>query len=179
MITTLTLLFSFSSLFTEPRATKVGDLVTVMISESSYGTNRAETVTNKSDDVSFAASQQNLVPASIPLGNSMSAGISTKNDHNGRGRSVKEDKLIAYITATVTEVMSNGNLKIEGEKKINLNQDIQTIKVSGVVRPEDIATDNYINSNRLANAKIEYKGKGAVDSGQKRGFLMKLFDWIF
>ncbi|MDD2890395.1 MAG: flagellar basal body L-ring protein FlgH, partial [bacterium] len=143
------------------------------------GANRAETVTNKSDDVSFGISQDNLVPASVPLGNTISAGISTKNDHNGRGRNIKEDKLIAYITATVTEVMPNGNLKIEGEKKINLNQDAQTIKVSGVVRAEDIETDNYINSNRLANAKIEYKGKGAVDSGQKRGFFMKLFDWIF
>ncbi|MDD5529912.1 MAG: flagellar basal body L-ring protein FlgH [bacterium] len=177
MISIYILLFSFSSLFTEPRAMKVGDLVTVMISESSYGVNRAETVTNKSDNVSFGVSQENLAPATIPV--SLSGGVSTNNDHNGRGRSIKEDKLVAYITATVTEVMPNGNLKIEGEKKINLNQDAQIIKVSGVVRADDIETDNYINSNRLANAKIEYKGKGAVESGQKRGFLMKLFDWIF
>lgn len=167
--------------FTEPRASRVGDLVTVIITESSYAKNRAETYANKDDDISLGASQtglSNVIPG-LTLGNALKVGLSGENKHNGRGRNLREGKLTAFVTAQVVEVLENGNLKIKGEKKIHISQDDQILKVEGIVRPEDIGVNNQVLSICLADAKIEYKGKGVVESGHRKGFILRLLDWLF
>ncbi len=166
-----------SSLFTERIAYKSGDLITVVIVESSYGKNQAQTNTNKEESIAVGASQSGL--SGLLPGNSLSLGGKFKNEHSGRGKSWRKGELKGYLTAEVVEVLENGNLKIKGEKKIHINQDDQIMKVEGTIRQEDIEPGNQILSTHIANAKIEYKGKGVVENGHRKGFLMRLFDWVF
>lgn len=174
------LLFSVveGSLFTERMAYKVGDLITVVIVESSYGKNQAETRTNKQEAISVGASQSGLSRGLFP-GASLSLGGKFKNEHDGRGKSWRRGELKGYLTAEIVEILETGNLKIKGEKKIHINQDDQILKVEGIIRQEDIEPGNQILSTYIANAKIEYKGKGVVESGHRKGFFMRLLDWFF
>ncbi len=165
------------SLFTERVACSVGDLVTVVIVESSYGKNQAQTRTDKRDEISVSASQSGI--SRVFSGAGISLGGKLKNEHDGRGKSWRKGELKGYVTAEVVEVLENGNLKIKGEKKIHINQDDQILKLEGVIRPEDIEPGNQILSTFLADAYIQYKGKGVVESGHRKGFLLRLLDWLF
>ncbi len=168
------------SLFTERVACSVGDLVTVVIVESSYGKNQAQTRTNKTDDVFVSASQSGL-SALIPtgIGSALSLGGKTNSKHDGKGKSWRRGELKGYVTAEVVEILENGNLKIKGEKKIHINQDDQILKLEGVIRPEDIEPGNQILSTYMADANIQYKGKGVVENGHRKGFFMRLLDYLF
>ena len=179
MIWVIFLVIGGGSLFTEPRANRVGDLVTVIITESSYAKNRVETRTDKSEDISVGASQSGIPGLPASIGNSISAGVSLDNEHDGKGKNLREGKFEAYVTAKVVEVLENGNLKIAGEKKVHISQDDMIIKVAGIVRPEDIGANNQVLSISLADANIEYKGKGVVEGGHRKGFISRLLDWLF
>ncbi len=104
---------------------------------------------------------------------------SAESSHSGSGKISGGDKLTARITATVIDVMPNGNLLVEGRKEVTFEKEKRFIVLSGIVRPEDIEFDNSVSSSRIADARIEYSGTGVVSDKQKPGVFHRIFDWIY
>lgn len=167
--------FSSYSLYTDRKAHMLGDVLTVLISEESSASRTAKTYTQKRDEVATSGEGTGVLDF-IPL---FSGGIDYKNLHDGTGKTSRQGKLWATITTKVVEVLPNGDLRIEGKKTVLVNQDKEEITLKGLVRHEDIAADNTVLSIYLADAQIEYKGKGAVDAGQKKGIILRILDWFF
>jgi len=163
------------SLYADRRAEQVGDILTVLISEESSASRTAKTYTRKKDEVSTSGGGTGVLNF-IPL---FSGGVDYKNLHDGTGRTSRQGRLWATITTKVVEILPNGELRIEGKKTVQVNQDKEVITLKGLVRPEDIGPDNTILSIYVADAQIGYKGKGAVDAGQKKGIILRILDWFF
>jgi flagellar L-ring protein precursor FlgH len=94
---------------------------------------------------------------------------------NGSGTAAQSNSITGLVSASVVRLYANGNLQILGQKKLTLNNGDEYVRVSGIVRPQDIGIGNIVNSNRLANAEIIYIGAGEVADTGKRGWLSKLF----
>ena len=93
----------------------------------------------------------------------------------GEGELTQENSLDGSITATVTRVLPNGYLVIKGEKLLTLNEGSEVVRVSGIVRTTDIDSNNMIESTKIANAHITYKGNGVVSNSSKAGWLTRFF----
>jgi flagellar L-ring protein precursor FlgH len=176
---------AFGSLFISQKAHQVGDIVTIRIVESSSASNKANTTTERNSSIAIQTPEffglEKEVPNSWifnPLGN-LSAGFGS--DFDGEGSTNRSGDLTAYITAKIMEILPNGNLKILGVREVAINNERQFIHLSGIVRSRDISTDNIILSTYIADAKIEYSGKGVIDDRQKPGWLANLFNkfWPF
>ena len=175
----------FGSLFISQKAHHVGDIVTIRIVESSSASNRADTSTERDSSINIQTPEffgaEDDVPSSWlfnPLGN-LSAGFGS--DFEGDGETNRSGELSAYITSKITEVLPNGNLRILGVREVTVNNEKQFIHISGIIRSRDISTDNIILSTYIADAKIEYSGKGVINDRQKPGWLANLFNalWPF
>ena len=163
------------SLYTDRRAQRVGDILTVLITEQSSASRAAKTYTQKKDEISASGGGTGVLDF-IPL---FSGGVDYKNRHDGVGRTSRQGRLWATITTRVVEILPNGDLRIEGKKTVQVNQDKEEITLKGLVRPEDIGPDNTVLSIYVADAQIGYKGKGAIDAGQKKGIFLRILDWFF
>ncbi|HDG98416.1 MAG TPA: flagellar basal body L-ring protein FlgH, partial [Desulfobacterales bacterium] len=104
---------------------------------------------------------------------------SMSNSFDGSGSTSRDETMTASITARVVEVLPNGNLYIRGTRQIKVNNEVQYITLSGLIRPYDISPDNTVLSSYIADAKIEYTGKGAVSDKQRPGWLMRLLDYVW
>ncbi len=159
------------SLFTDLRPVGVDDVVTILIQENSIGVGDAVTNTDKKVDI-----QGQGGIGFLDLVKPWGIGGSAKFD--GTGTTSRNGRLVARLSARVTEIRPNGNLAIEGKKIVKVNQDEQVITVTGVVRPQDIGTNNTVFSSAIADARIEYSGKGAVTTGQRPGIVTRMLNWI-
>jgi flagellar L-ring protein precursor FlgH len=106
----------------------------------------------------------------------LSGTLNDAGKFDGEGNSAQSNSLTGYITTTVARVLPNGNLYIKGEKKIWINQGQENVVLSGVIRPVDLAPDNTISSSRVANARITYGGKGALNDANTAGWLSRFFN---
>jgi flagellar L-ring protein precursor FlgH len=95
---------------------------------------------------------------------------------SGAGSSAQSNSLAGSLTVTVIDVQANGNLVVQGDKTLKLNQGDEFVHISGVVRSADIATNNTVTSDKLADARISYSGKGVVDSSNHMGWLARFFN---
>ena len=163
------------SLFTTPRARKVGDVVTVIISESSLASQSAKTDMGKKANTSGEISSffQEAQGVSLPAWK-----WEHKNNYQGTGSTQRKGTLIAKITAQITEVLPNGNLRIQGRRRIKVNNEEQIISVEGIIRPADINEDNSIYSIYIADAQIKYEGKGVLGENQRPGILSRIFSLL-
>lgn len=163
-------------LFGDRRAHRVGDLVTVRLQESTTSSKSAETTINKSTDVEM--SEPNIL-GSLVRGVAANAGIATSlsssNDFTGGAESDQSNSLQGTISVVVAEVYPNGLMRVEGEKWLTLNQGDEYVRVSGLVRPEDISGDNSVSSLQLADARIAYGGRGATADSNRMGWLARFF----
>lgn len=164
------------SLFTDIKANKVGDILTVLIYEQSRGTNTSETKTDKSTSTSTAGGPGVGPFDFIPLFN---VSGDNSNSFNGKGETVRNGSLRAKMSVTVVAVKSNGDLVIEGARTIGVSGDRETLNLTGVVRQKDISPSNTIDSYLIADAEIHYTGKGNNDTASRPGFFTRLFNWIF
>jgi flagellar L-ring protein precursor FlgH len=173
------------NLFGDNRAVKVGDLVTVRISENPKAQLHAKTDTNRESKIAGSATffgyleslkqkNKNLDPANL---------ISTnfKPEFVGEGTNDRDGNMTAYITARVIRVLPNGNLYISGRREITVDHETQYITISGIVRSEDIDLNNEVQSTYISDAKIEYSGRGVIAERQRPGWMMRLMDtaWPF
>jgi flagellar L-ring protein precursor FlgH len=184
-----------NSLFSDNKAKYVNDIVTIVVSESSSGTNSANTTTARETETlagisSLLGMDRKIARQNKDLTNgddiytagllpSIQVGGGSTNNMTGKGSTTRSNKLEAKITARVVEVLPNGNLAIEGRRRLAVNAEDQYIVISGTVRPEDITSDNVVYSEYIADAKIEYSGKGVVDDKMRPGWLARIVDWVW
>ena len=171
--------------FLDVRAHFPGDLLTVVVDEESKG--KKDAATDAKADTSIAANVQDFfgIPASavhfLPSGFNPESIVqaATSRESKGSGETTREGSLTASITVTVVGVDPSGNLHVRGDKIIGVNREHQYIVLSGTVRPEDIASDNSVPSARLADARIDYYGRGIVADKQNVPLVHRLYDWIW
>ena len=171
-----------AGLLTDPKATSIGDLGTVLVSENAQATRSLGSKQSKSSDRSAGLS------ANIAYGNaklnadvspSGNVGMTNSKTFNGSGSTNNSDTLTASVTSVVTKVYPNGNMFIVGKRKLTINHEPQEITFSGVIRPIDIASDNSIPSAKVAQAKISYGGSGALATVAHEGWLSQTLDQIW
>lgn len=170
------------SLFEDQKAHRVGDILTIQLVEKTAATKAATTTTKKEQSVDLAS--PTIMGAGVvyngvdPLNNSASA----TRDFTGDGASSQSNALTGSITVTVAQVLPNGNLVIRGEKVLTLNQGDEFIRVSGIVRPADVRSDNSVLSTQIADADIVYGGRGTLADSNQMGWLARFFNsswWPF
>jgi flagellar L-ring protein precursor FlgH len=105
--------------------------------------------------------------------------LTGSNTFDGEGSSSQSNSLVGSLTVTVMDVQANGNLVVQGDKSLKLNQGDEFVHISGVIRPADIATDNTVTSDKLADAHISYSGKGILDNSNRMGWLSRFFNSVF
>lgn len=162
-------------LFNDARAHRVGDILTITLEENTQASKSASTSTDKKDQTNFAA--PTILGHTLKVGGK-AATIATNGQRSfaGDGSSSQSNQLTGSITVTVAQRLSNGNLLIRGAKTVEINQGQETIRIQGIVRPEDILDDNSIPSTRVANAQIAYTGKGAMADANTQGWLSRFFN---
>lgn len=169
------------SLFQDLKARKIGDVVTITVSEESNASKAATTSASKDktfageftfDGVSGSSGKKKGAAAFGPYSGTF--GHSFKGD----GSTTKTDSMTAYMTATVVDVLPNGNLFIRGSRWTKVNNEMQQIIVEGVIRPTDISRSNTVLSQNVAEAKIFFVGKGPVTQQQKPGWVGQILDAI-
>lgn len=162
------------SFFDDRKATRVGDIITIVLSERTVGSKSSGVSVKKESDNSFSGT----ILGRTPMAGGYTLDTETQHDRDFSGESDADqsNSLQGNITATVTDVLPNGNLVIRGEKWITLNKGEEFIRVSGIVRREDIGLDNSVESTRLANARLSYAGTGALADAGEMGWLQKFFN---
>ena len=163
-------------LFENPIARHVGDVVTIVLNEATNAQKSATTKTQKSTNDTLPGMSLFGSPVTIHGASVLSGTVNDASKFDGEGNSAQSNSLTGYITTTVARVLPNGNLYIKGEKKIWINQGQENVVLSGVIRPVDLAPDNTISSSRVANARITYGGKGALNDANTAGWLSRFFN---
>lgn len=160
-------------LFEDRRARFAGDTLVVHLEEKIQGSKNSATTAKRTHEISATAPSISGIPGKSFQG--MSLGANSKSDFSGSGESSATNDLTGTIACTVTQVLSNGNLVIAGEKRIGLNHNQDTIRFSGIVNPLYITGSNTVSSSQIADARIEYRGTGQIDEAQAMGWLARFF----
>jgi len=163
---------SASSLFMDHKARAVGDVVTIIINETSSASRSGNASNTKSSNT-----EMNAGVGIFKFIGEASAGQSDSFKANGSLSNT--NRVSAKITTTVTEIRPNGNMVITGTQNINQNGEEQKITVTGVIRPEDLTADNTILSSYVADAQIRIDGKGPIAGKQRQGILTQIFNFLF
>ena len=158
------------SWFGEKKTYQVGDVITVLLSESVNGSASAtnEASRETSTDVLTAAQLARIgSPGGLLLDSENSTPIDTAISSSGSGATGQSASLTGTMTAQVVDVYPNGNLMIRGEKIVNFSTGSEVIQVKGIIRPQDVQPDNTVQSKRIASAQISYKGTGQNANASK------------
>ncbi len=170
-------------LFADFRAAHVGDLVTVVIDESPTATGDAQVQTDRQQSYEMGVDGLFGLTAAIAraypdLNPEQLIGLVSHNTFQGGGSTARSSRIHASIAARVRRVLPNGDLFVEGTKVLMINDEELHIYVSGVVRPADIIEDNSVSSARLADAEIEFSGRGGVTDATHPGWLAQILQQI-
>lgn len=155
------------------RASRVGDLVTVVLIERTQASKSASSDTQR--DGGFSLTPPSTGPFSFNPAVLNSSGSSS---FNGQGDAAQASMLSGDLTVTIAEVRPNGTALVKGEKVMQLSQGEEWIQLSGIVRLADIDQNNRIASPRIADARITYAGKGAVQRASREGWLSRFFNLV-
>ncbi|MGA7723514.1 MAG: flagellar basal body L-ring protein FlgH [Ignavibacteriaceae bacterium] len=166
---------AFSSLFSDQKASKVGDAITIVVLESSQASNNAQTTTGRSSNVGLTGT----IDPGKGVSTNPNIALGTTNNFSGTGSTQTQGVVSTTISATVDSVLANGNLVIGGSRKITINGEQQTVNIKGIVRSADISPDNSVFSYNISEAQIVFKGDGKINDSQSPGWLTKFLHWIF
>ena len=166
------------TLFADVRAYEVGDIVSVVLMESTSAAKSADTELDKGSSVDIA--NPTIVGAPVEWstnGNSynLNMGLDSTSSFGGEASSSQNNSLLGAIAVQVSQVLPNGNLMIQGEKWIQINQGDEYIKMRGIIRPEDLSATNSIPSTLVADARISYGGTGPLEESNSPGWLTRFF----
>ncbi len=166
------------SLFDDRKALRVGDIITIQLSERTVSRKSSGVSVTKDSSANFDAGP---ILGRVPTlnGRTLETAVGQKRDFSGDADADQSNSLQGNITVTVAEVLPNGNLVVRGEKWMTLNRGDEFIRISGIVRPDDISPSNTVVSTRLANAKISYSGTGTLADSQSMGWLARFFNSEF
>lgn len=166
-------------LFEDLKANRVGDILTVRLVEQTNASKNSQTSTSKATEATLA-NPTVLGRAITKNGKALFDGsLSGDNSFNGAGSSSQSNSLVGDITVTVVDRLPNGNLVIRGEKWVTLNQGREFIRLSGIIRPNDIEPDNSLISTRIADAQITYSSKGVLAAANRMGLISRFFNSVF
>jgi flagellar L-ring protein FlgH len=175
-----------ASIYSDHKAHNIGDIISVTISEKASASKEASTSSGKTSN--YAAGITNLFgleksgdllnkAPNIDLKNLVNTNFTNKFD--GNGKTASKGDLTAHLSVQVMDLYPNGNLKIRGGKEVTVNNEVQIIYITGIVRPVDITAANTIDSNKILNARISYTGKGVISDNQDVGWLGRTFDHLW
>ena len=169
--------------FRDQRARSIGDILTVNVTVSDSAsidnqTRRSRTGSQDIDIPAVAGFENILVNKVLPSGASKSPLIETNSSSvsNGSGSVDRSEALRTNVAAVITQVLPNGNLVIEGRQEVRVNFEVRELIVAGIVRPEDIASDNTIDSRKIAEARISYGGRGQITDVQQPRYGQQVLD---
>ncbi len=166
-------------LFEDLRAARVGDILTVVLTEQTQASNNSQTSTSKESSATIANPTVLGRPITRNGSPVFGGSLEGENTFDGSGSTSQSNSLSGDVTVTVIERLPNGNLVIQGEKWLTINQGREFIRVTGVIRPNDIALDNTIASTRIANAQLAYSAKGALADANRMGWLSRFFNSVW
>jgi flagellar L-ring protein precursor FlgH len=166
--------------FKDQRARQVGDILTVLVNISDKAavaneTQRSRTNTEDSGITDFLGAKTQTPSAALP-GKLLVDSSTMSND--GKGSINRQEALQTNVAAVVTQVLPNGNLVVEGKQEIRVNFEMRELIVAGIVRPEDIQSDNTIDSSKIAEARIAYGGRGQIMDVQQPRYGSQLMDVV-
>jgi flagellar L-ring protein precursor FlgH len=171
-----------AALFEDFKARRVGDILTVVLDERTNARKSANTNTSKDSNISLAdpiLGGRGVTRGGVPL---LNTEVDMSRSFDGKGDAAQSNQLEGSITVSVSEVMPNGNLVIQGEKWVQINQGKEYIRLRGIVRPVDIRSDNTVLSTQIADAQVAYGGTGTVAQSNSPGWLTRFFNspiWPF
>jgi len=164
-----------TSLFADKKAIEIGDVVTILLMEYTSGSNEA--ATNSGIEDVFDASVAGAGAANVLGSFGLKAGVN--NNSKSNGNTSRQGSLRGKLSAKIVEMLPNGQLKLEGQRKVVINGEEQTTVLSGVVRRTDILSDNTVFSYLISDAAISYKGRGQVDQASQPGYITRFINWLF
>ncbi len=168
-------------LIADPKARRVGDILTIVLQESMQASKKSSTTTSKKDSTNLKVPLILGTTASY-RGNQLATALNSDNSFKGAGSSSQSNQLTGEITVVVVRRLPNGVLMVRGQKWLTINQGRELVRLSGLVRPQDIGPDNTVSSNRVADAQIVYTGRGVLASANEPGWLGRFFNskwWPF
>ena len=172
--------------FKDQRANNVGDILTVVIdiddeAELENETERSRSANESAGLGSFIGLEAKLAAALLPEDATTDDLIDADSTSRTRGSgSVEgEDEVSMRMAATVTQILPNGNMLIQGRQEVRVNFEKRILELAGVIRPEDITTDNTIESDKIAEARISYGGKGQISDVQQPRYGQQVYDVLF
>ena len=164
------------SLFSDVRAMEIGDIVSVVLVEATSAAKTADTELDKSSDVTITDPTVFGAPITINDGRyNLGSSLQSSSAFDGEASSNQSNSLTGSIAVQVSRVLPNGNLVIQGEKWIKINQGDEYIQLKGVIRPEDVSPQNQIPSTLVAQARISYGGTGPLNQSNTPGWLTRFF----
>ncbi|HET9870735.1 MAG TPA: flagellar basal body L-ring protein FlgH [bacterium] len=166
-----------NSIYTEKRARRVGDVVTVIIQEQTRASQGVTNNNQKNANVGFGAgvgffSGYNNIPTQSQVG------VGAQSYNQGQGSASRASQVTGQITAKIISVLPNGNYQISGDSYVEVNEDKQTIELTGEIRPDDISSENTIPSTRIANVKVKFTGSGPASESAHPGLLTRVLSWL-
>lgn len=170
------------SLFEDTKARRVGDIITVILEESTNASKSASTSTSKGSAIDLPTPTVFGRTITHNGNDILSASVDTTRTFDGEGDSSQSNSLEGLISVTVADVYANGNLLVRGEKLLTLNQGSEHVRLSGIIRSADITPENTVRSEQIANARIVYGGQGVLADVNDKGWLQKVLDgklWPF
>ena len=167
---------AYTSLYSDHKSFAIGDILTVIITESSKASSSSQSRTdrqmNHGMQIDPGVGRFGFVPLAGMSGNSQS-------NFRGDAATTRDNSLSSKITVRIVDIDMNGNLMIEGSRVITVNGEEETTTLTGIVRAQDVAANNSIQSYNIADAKISYNGKGPIEGGSKVGLITKVFNFLF
>lgn len=166
---------SFRGLFEDRTARLVGDILTIRIQEKHSARRSSNSTLDRSGSVEARIA---MIPFTSPTSRQyerLRAEGSSESSFEGKGATGTDNEFNGTITVTVIEVLPNGNLVVSGEKQVGINQNVETLRFSGVVNPATVLPGNLVSSTQVADARLEVRGRGDIDRAQTTGWLTRFF----
>jgi flagellar L-ring protein precursor FlgH len=172
------------SFFNDQRANRIGDILTVEIEIDDSA--ELSNTSNRSREASSSAGISNFFGLEQSVGDLVGGAFDTENliggnadsEHRGTGAINREEKIELTVAAVIVDRLPNGNLVIAGRQEVRINGELRELTVSGIIRPEDVTSDNKINHTQIAEARISYGGRGSISAVQRPNWGQRLGDAI-
>ena len=168
--------------FRDQRASRVGDILTVIVTINDQAQLQNQTTRSRANSdtanltnfFGFESHLHNWLPKAVNPSQVVNLGSDMSND--GKGAINRQEQIDLQLAASIIQVLPNGNLVIQGKQQVTVNFDLRELTISGIIRPQDIDSTNSIAYNQIAEARIEYGGKGEVADVQQARYGQQLFD---
>ncbi len=165
-----------ASLYSDIKAAKVGDVLSVIIMESNSASKNSRTSTRKQNAAAIEGAATTGALSGLFPGASGSLDLS--DQFTGQGATTRNGQISSRMTVRVVDLLPNSDLVVEGSKTLEINEDMEVVTISGIVRPSDISSSNTVYSHQVGNARVTYKGTGSLSQAQRPGILTRIINWL-